>query len=92
MYIVAPVKPIGHIRGDPNGSDRGDDHKKILTTACTIVATLASLGSGLTEAAGDFEHKARRREQYEIAMNLNNVAANPQMATDPRPVSYEEPA
>ena len=62
--------------------------KKLLTAAFAIVAALVAL----TETAGGYQHMANRRDQYEIAINLNNLAANRQMAATPRPVNYEEPA
>jgi hypothetical protein len=65
--------------------------KKLRTTAFAIAAALAALGSLLAETAGGYEYLAQRRDQYEIAINLN-LAANHQVATNPRPVNYEEPA
>ena len=65
--------------------------KKLLSAAFAIVAALVALVSVLPQTAGGYQHRVNRQDQYEIAINLNNVAANHQMATAPRPINYDEP-
>jgi hypothetical protein len=92
--MVASVKPMSQVggRGEPARIRETTTMKKLLTAAFAIVAALVALGSALTETAGGYQHTANRRDQYEIAINLYNLAANRQMAATPRPVNYEEPA
>ena len=66
--------------------------KKLLTAAFAIVAALVALVSVLQQSAGGHQHRVNRPDHYEIAINLNNVTANHQIVTAPRPVSYDEPA
>jgi len=66
--------------------------KKLLTAAFAIVAALVALVSVLPQAAGGHQHRVDRQDQYEIAINLNNLVANRQIVTAPKPISYDEPA
>jgi hypothetical protein len=92
--MAVTVKPMSQTgdRGEPARIRETTTMKKLLTAAFAIVAALVALVPALTETAGGYQHMANRRDQYEIAINLNNLAANRQMATTPRPVNYEEPA
>jgi len=66
--------------------------KKLLTVAFAIVAALVAFVSVLTPTAGAYQQRVNRLDHYEIAINLNNLAANHQMAAAPRLVSCDEPA
>jgi hypothetical protein len=92
--MVAAVKPMSRVggRGEPSRIRERTIMKKLLTPAFAIVAALVALVSALTEMAAGYQHAANQRDQYEIAISLNNLAATRQMATTPRPVNYDEPA
>jgi len=91
---VAAVKPVSQVggRSEPSRIRETTTMKKLLTAAFAIVAALVALVSVLPQTAGGHQHRVNRPDSYEIAINLNNLAANRQIVTAPRPVSYEEPA
>ena len=65
--------------------------KKLPTAAFAIAAALVALLPVLSQAAGRYQHKGSR-DQYEIVINLNDLAAIRESSSNPRPVNYEEPA
>ena len=66
--------------------------EKLRTATFAIAAAFVALGSLVNETAAAYQCQAQPRDQYEIAINVNNQAANREVATNPRPVNYEEPA
>ena len=91
MVAVKPMSQVGG-RGEPSRIRETTTMKKLLTTAFAIVASLVALVSVLTPMAAGYQHRANRNDQYEIAVNLNDLAANRQMATAPRRTNCDEPA
>ena len=92
--MVATVKPMSQIggSGEPSQIRETTTMKKLLTAAFAIVAALVALVSVLTPTVGAYQQRANRPDHYEIAFNLNNVAANHQLAAAARLVNYDEPA
>jgi hypothetical protein len=92
--MVATVKPMSQIggSGEPSRPRETTTMKKLLTAAFTILAALVALVSVLTPTAGAYQHRVNRPDHYEIAFDLNNLAANHQMAAAPRLVNCDEPA
>jgi hypothetical protein len=92
--MVATVKPMSQVNGggQPSRIRETTTMKKLLTAAFAIVAALVALVSVLTPTAGAYQHRVNRPDHYEIAFDLNNLAANHQMAAAPRLVNCDEPA
>jgi hypothetical protein len=91
---MATVKPMNQVAGGggPSRIRETKTMKKLLTAAFAIVAALVALVSVLTPTAGAYQHRANRPDHYEIAIDLNNLVANQQMAAAPRLVNCDEPA
>jgi hypothetical protein len=92
--MVATVKPMSQVRGggEPSRIREATTMKKLLTATFAIVAAFVALVSVLTPTAGAYQHMANRPDHYEIAIDLNNPAANHQVAAAPRLVNCDEPA
>jgi len=78
--------------GESSRSKEGTTMEKLRTATFAIAAAFVALGSLVNETAAAYQCQAQPRDQYEIAINVNNQAANREVATNPRPVNYEEPA
>src|SRR5262245_47552804 len=92
--MMATVKPMNQVAGgdEPSRIREATTMKKLLTATFAIVAAVVALVSVLTPTAGAYQQMVNRPDHYEIASDLNNQAANYQMAAAPRLVNYEEPA
>jgi len=65
--------------------------KKLPTAALAIAAALVALLPVVSQATGQYQHKGSR-DQYEIVINLNDLAAICESSSNTRPVNSEEPA
>src|SRR5262245_19176706 len=94
IFKLAAVKPMSQVGGggEPLRLREATTMTMLLTAAFAIVAALVALISVLTPTAGGYQLRVDRKDYYEIAINLNDLGANRQMATVTRTINCDEPA